>query len=171
MTKETAFKLMLFDFSSRKWTEVFGSQMTYPSWSHDGKYIYFQNWHDPVKHIGERIVRLRLSDRKAENIVDIKDVGRLDHRNDRGLVWTCARRLSFVRPRYQHFGNLCARCRMAVGFPPPETDIPIPERARTKPSNTAFRKTDSQSVGFSLNGTHLGLAKLHVTHSKDEKRP
>ena len=32
-------------------------------------------------------------------------------------------------------------------------------------------KTDSQSVGFSLNGTHLGLAKLHVTHSKDERGP
>jgi Tol biopolymer transport system component len=77
MTKETAFKLMLFDYSSRKWTEVFGSQMTYPSWSHDGKYIYFQNSYDPVKHIGKRIVRLRLSDRKVDNIVDVKDVGRL----------------------------------------------------------------------------------------------
>jgi Tol biopolymer transport system component/DNA-binding winged helix-turn-helix (wHTH) protein len=77
MTKETVFKLMLFDFSSRKWTEVFGSQMSYPSWSHDGKYIYFQNWKDPVKHTGERIARLRLSDRKVQNIVDIKDVGRL----------------------------------------------------------------------------------------------
>jgi Tol biopolymer transport system component/DNA-binding winged helix-turn-helix (wHTH) protein len=77
MTKETAFKLMLFDFSTRKWTEAFGSQMTYPSWSHDGRYIYFQSWHDPVKHLGERIVRLRLSDHKVENIVDVKDVGRL----------------------------------------------------------------------------------------------
>jgi len=77
MTKETAFKLMLFYYSSRKWTEVFGSRMTYPSWSHDGKYIYFQNWHDPVKHVGERIVRLRLSDRKVDNIVDVKDMGRL----------------------------------------------------------------------------------------------
>jgi Tol biopolymer transport system component/DNA-binding winged helix-turn-helix (wHTH) protein len=77
MTKDTAFKLMLFDYSSQKWTEVFGSQMTYPNWSKDGKYIYFQSWHDPVKHSGERIVRLRVSDHKAENIVDIKDVGRL----------------------------------------------------------------------------------------------
>jgi hypothetical protein len=33
------------------------------------------------------------------------------------------------------------------------------------------RKTDSQSVGFSLNGTRLGVAKLHVAHSKDENRP
>jgi hypothetical protein len=30
-----------------------------------------------VKHTGERIVKLRLSDRKTENIVDIKGVGRL----------------------------------------------------------------------------------------------
>ena len=77
MTKEHPFKLMLFDFSTQKWAEAFGSEMTYHSWSHDGKYIYFQSWHDPVKHIGERIVKLRLSDRKAENIVDIKDVGHL----------------------------------------------------------------------------------------------
>jgi Tol biopolymer transport system component len=77
MTKGHPFKLMLLDFSTQKWAEAFGSEMTYPSWSHDGKYIYFQNWHDPVKHIGERIVRLRLSDRKVENILDVKDVGRL----------------------------------------------------------------------------------------------
>jgi hypothetical protein len=35
-------------------------------------------------------------------------------------------------------------------------------------SYSADRKTDFQSVGFRLNGTRLGLAKLHVTHSKDE---
>jgi Tol biopolymer transport system component len=50
--------------------------MTYPSWSHDGKYIYFQSWHDPVKHSGERIVKLRLSDSKTANVSDIKGVGR-----------------------------------------------------------------------------------------------
>lgn len=77
ITKSHPSKLMLFEFSTRKWTEVFGSEMSYPSWSHDGKYIYFQSWHDPTKDIGERIVRLRLSDHKVENIVDIKDVGRL----------------------------------------------------------------------------------------------
>jgi Tol biopolymer transport system component/DNA-binding winged helix-turn-helix (wHTH) protein len=77
ITKEHPFKLMLLDLSTQKWSETFGFEMGYPSWSHDGKYIYFQSWHDPAKHIGERIVRLRVSDRKAENIADIKDVGRL----------------------------------------------------------------------------------------------
>jgi hypothetical protein len=33
------------------------------------------------------------------------------------------------------------------------------------------RRTDSQSVGFSPNGTHLSLEKLHVTHSEDETGP
>jgi len=39
--------------------------------------------------------------------------------------------------------------------------------------NSSFvdRKTDSQSVGFSLNGTPLRIATLHVTHSKDERGP
>jgi integrase len=34
-------------------------------------------------------------------------------------------------------------------------------------SSFADRKPDSQSVGFSVNGTHLGLANLHVAHSKE----
>jgi hypothetical protein len=39
--------------------------------------------------------------------------------------------------------------------------------------NSSFvdRKTDSQSVGLSLNGTPLRIATLHVTHSKDERGP
>ena len=49
-----------------------------------------------------RIVRFRLSDRKIENIGDLKNCRTPDHRNDRGLVWTCSRRLSSIRPRYQH---------------------------------------------------------------------
>jgi len=73
ITTEHPFKLMLFDFATQKWTEAFGFEMGYPSWSRDGKYIYFQDSHNQ----DERIVRFRLSDRKIENIVDLKDVGRL----------------------------------------------------------------------------------------------
>jgi eukaryotic-like serine/threonine-protein kinase len=65
-------KLMLFDLVTQKWTEGFGSEIGYLLWSHDGKHIYFQDIRN-----SERIVRLRLSDRKLENVVDIKNVGRV----------------------------------------------------------------------------------------------
>jgi Tol biopolymer transport system component/DNA-binding winged helix-turn-helix (wHTH) protein len=77
ITSEPTFKLMLFDFSTQKWTEEFGSEMGFPSWSRDGKYIYFKASGNPSQRVGERIVGLRLSDRKVENIVDLKNVGRL----------------------------------------------------------------------------------------------
>ncbi len=32
-------KLMLYDVSAQKWTEAFGSQVVYPTWSRDGKYM------------------------------------------------------------------------------------------------------------------------------------
>jgi Tol biopolymer transport system component len=72
ITTDEGNKLMLFDFVTQKWTQVFGSPLGYLLWSHDGKYIYFQDMRN-----SERIVRLRLSDRKMENMVDIKNVGRL----------------------------------------------------------------------------------------------
>jgi Tol biopolymer transport system component len=75
ITTEHPFKLMLFDFATQKWTEAFGFEMGYPSWSRDGKYIYFRTTHN--QDVRVRIVRFRLSDRKIENIVDLKDVGRL----------------------------------------------------------------------------------------------
>src|SRR6266851_5434747 len=71
-------KLMLFDVSAQKWTEAFGSQVGYPTWSRDGKYIYFQHSRkQPDRSFYESIARLRLSDRKVEDIVDLKDVGRV----------------------------------------------------------------------------------------------
>jgi len=75
ITTDRPFKLMLFDFATQKWTEAFGFEMGYPSWSRDGKYIYF--FQDSYKQdVRERIARFRLSDRKIENIVDLKNVGR-----------------------------------------------------------------------------------------------
>jgi DNA-binding winged helix-turn-helix (wHTH) protein len=74
---ERPFKLMLFDFATQKWTELFGFDMGYLSWSHDSKYLYFQHWQNPGRDVREHIARIRLSDHKLEDIVEEKKVGRL----------------------------------------------------------------------------------------------
>jgi Tol biopolymer transport system component len=77
ITTEHPFRLMLFDFATQAWTTAFGSEIGYLSWSRDGKYIYFQDVRNSAQGIGNRIVRLRLIDRKIENVVDVKNVGRM----------------------------------------------------------------------------------------------
>ena len=60
-------KLMLFDFSTRKWAELVSSPAAYPNWSHDGSYIYFTN-----PYIAEpAIYRVRISDRKLELVTSL----------------------------------------------------------------------------------------------------
>jgi Tol biopolymer transport system component/DNA-binding winged helix-turn-helix (wHTH) protein len=54
-------KLMLFDFSTHKWTELVSGPAAYPNWSRDGRFIYFIN-----PYIEPTICRLRISDRKLE---------------------------------------------------------------------------------------------------------
>jgi hypothetical protein len=68
---------MLFDLSTQKWTEAFGSEMAWEQWSHDGRYIYFSDMRSPAPEPHTRVVRLRLSDGKIENIVDLQKAGRL----------------------------------------------------------------------------------------------
>jgi hypothetical protein len=69
--------MMLFDFVTQKWTEAFGSEIGYLWWSREGKYIYFQDKRNSGLGYSNVIRRLRLSDRKIENIVDVKNVGRM----------------------------------------------------------------------------------------------
>jgi Tol biopolymer transport system component len=62
-------KLMLFDFSTRKWAELVSSPgpADYPNWSHDGSYIFFIN-----PYIAEPAVyRVRISDRKLELVTNL----------------------------------------------------------------------------------------------------
>jgi Tol biopolymer transport system component len=68
--------LMLFDLTTQKWTEAFGSTIGWENWSRDGRFIYFVNYHNPVEGFHNRVVRLRVNDRKIENIVDVQNVGR-----------------------------------------------------------------------------------------------
>ena len=66
--------LMLFDTSTQKWTKPCDCSVGFPIWSHDGKYLYFQYYPAPDKPY--RIVRLRMGDRKIEEVADISKVGR-----------------------------------------------------------------------------------------------
>jgi hypothetical protein len=65
-------KLVLYDFSTRKWEDLVKMNAGYPSWSKDGKCAYFN---DTFEKTGE--YRVCLSDRKAERIVDLSEVGNL----------------------------------------------------------------------------------------------
>lgn len=61
-------KLVLFDFTSKKWTALFERNAYDPNWSRDGKYIYFT-----VSFVSEpAIVRIRLSDKKIERLATLK---------------------------------------------------------------------------------------------------
>jgi Tol biopolymer transport system component len=64
-------KMMIFDFASQKWTELISlPQQTWEEWSHDGQFVYF--WGTSAK--GEpAIYRVRVSTRKVEEIVSLKD--------------------------------------------------------------------------------------------------
>ena len=66
-------KLMLFDHVSARWMEL--ANMTtigYPSWSHDGQYLYF----DTILSDDPAFFRIRISDRKLERLVRLKGVRR-----------------------------------------------------------------------------------------------
>ena len=65
-------KLLLFDFTTQKWTELVNMFVSYPSWSRDGKYIYFDAYSgdDPA------LSRVRISDYKLERIVSTKGIRR-----------------------------------------------------------------------------------------------
>ena len=69
-------KMMLFDTRTQKWEELSPHYSGYPSWSHDGKFLFFQDW-DQGTAYPSRVLRMRISDRKPENVVDLKTLDRL----------------------------------------------------------------------------------------------
>jgi hypothetical protein len=82
----------------QKWTEAFSSEVGYLCWSHEGEYIYFQDKGISAQNYHNRIVRFRRSDRKIPKHSGSQEGRAPDHRNDRGLVWTCSRRLTSICP-------------------------------------------------------------------------
>jgi Tol biopolymer transport system component/DNA-binding winged helix-turn-helix (wHTH) protein len=69
---DDSLKLVLFDRVTQKWEDLLSMPMGYPTWSHDGQYIYFDTTftEDPA------FFRLRISDRKLERLVSLKSVRR-----------------------------------------------------------------------------------------------
>jgi len=62
---------MLFDVKSRTWTELAKIGLGYPEWSRQGDYIYFLGVLPGGTPGG--IFRVRISDRKLEQVVTLKD--------------------------------------------------------------------------------------------------
>ncbi len=75
-------KLMLFDFTNRKWTELARAFVGYPSWAGDGKYVYF----DGLLQNESAFFRVRISDRKLERVASLKNVRRTGTFNWTGLA-------------------------------------------------------------------------------------
>lgn len=65
-------KLMLFDRERQQWQELVSLPMGYPSWSHDGQYIYF----DTTFTEEASFFRVRISDHKLERLVSLKGMHR-----------------------------------------------------------------------------------------------
>jgi Tol biopolymer transport system component/DNA-binding winged helix-turn-helix (wHTH) protein len=60
-------KLRLFDFTTQKWRVLDETTVDNPTWSSDGKYIYFD-----TKGSNSGLFRVRISDRRLERLADLK---------------------------------------------------------------------------------------------------
>jgi serine/threonine protein kinase/Tol biopolymer transport system component len=61
-------KLMLFDFTTQKWTELANLFVAYPTWSRDGRYLYF----DGILDNQESYFRVQVSSGKLERIFSLQ---------------------------------------------------------------------------------------------------
>jgi len=61
-------KLVLFDRVNQQWQDLVSLPIGYPSWSHDGQYIYF----DTTLSEDASFFRVRISDHKLERLLSLK---------------------------------------------------------------------------------------------------
>ena len=61
--------LLIFDFGTQKWTDLVQMSLGYPQWSHNGDAVFFLG-HPPG---ADKVFRVRLSDKKLEEVVDLKN--------------------------------------------------------------------------------------------------
>ncbi len=61
-------KIMLFDFTTQKWSELAELFVAYPTWSRDGRYVYF----DGILDNQESYFRVQIAGRKLERLFSLK---------------------------------------------------------------------------------------------------
>jgi Tol biopolymer transport system component len=61
-------RLMLFDFGVGKWTELYKGVVSFPSWSRDGRHVYFD--------AGSEVRRVRIDDGHVEVVASLSGFGR-----------------------------------------------------------------------------------------------
>jgi len=64
--------LALFDLATQRWTDLVKLPIGYPSWSHDGQYLYF----DSILSEDPAYYRVRISDHKLERLVSLAGIRR-----------------------------------------------------------------------------------------------
>ena len=65
-------KLMLYDTGKKSWTQLATSRFGFENWSHDGKYLYAEDYPEKV----DDLVRVKVANGKVERMFSMKDVPR-----------------------------------------------------------------------------------------------
>jgi serine/threonine protein kinase/Tol biopolymer transport system component len=69
---EDSTKLMIYDLQKKSWTPLAVSRFGFENWSHDGKYLYAEDYSDKA----DDMVRVGLADGKLERLVNLKEIPR-----------------------------------------------------------------------------------------------
>jgi serine/threonine protein kinase/Tol biopolymer transport system component len=61
-------RLLLFDFQTKKWSDLASGSLSWLNWSHDGQYVYVLDSRGK-----NAVVRIRVSDHKTEQVADLRN--------------------------------------------------------------------------------------------------
>ena len=65
-------KMMLYDVDKKSWKELAEARFGFESWSHDGKYLYAEDYSDKI----DDVVRVNVANGKLERLFSLKEVPR-----------------------------------------------------------------------------------------------
>jgi Tol biopolymer transport system component len=65
-------KLMLYDMEKKSWRQLAVSRFAFENWSHDGKYIYAEDYPDKI----DDMVRVNVATGKIDRLLSLKEIPR-----------------------------------------------------------------------------------------------